>query len=315
MSSRHLLQRLPLAFLDEPEALEPFFVDMTLDARADKGAKLVNRNGVQLDAGVPAELLCPRVLRLGRTPRKIPVLNLLSRDGYALEVNCGARRVPPKLLLSVARGVLAGGVVIAEVVDVGRPAGRLDHLGNLVQIGNRGIAPRDAERHVVGIRLLPQHGGERVLLAEDEDSTLGVVPHSAPIFLRGRLEALGERAIGRGPVGRAGVVGDPVEGDLALLAHLHEKADDRHLVLDLRLLDQAAHAQGVVDLPYRLWVGGFQDLPNRAPQAGGLCPGPATLSMLRDTNVAGSPIALAGLEVLLEAHACPRSRVAMRAWT
>src|SRR5262249_33491652 len=184
-----LAEELALALLVDPKPLQALLVNVQLDVRAHERAKLVDRNGVQLDAGVPAELLCPRVLRLGRAPWKIPVLNLLECDGHTLKVDGGARRIPPQLLLGVARGVLAGGIVIAEVIDVGRLAGARDRLGNLIQVGYRAIAAGDAERHVVRIRLLPQHGSERVLLAEDEDLTLRVIPYPAPIFLRGGSEA------------------------------------------------------------------------------------------------------------------------------
>src|SRR5262249_50845555 len=132
MQSGHAPEEPALTLLGDAKSLQPFLVNVQLDARAHERAKLVDRNGVQLDAGVPAELLCPRVLRLGRAPWKIPVLNLLECDGHTLEVDRGARRVPPQLLLGVARGVLAGGVVVAEVIDVGRLAGALDHLGNLI---------------------------------------------------------------------------------------------------------------------------------------------------------------------------------------
>ena len=79
------------------------------------------------------------------------------------------------------------------------------------------------------------------------------------MHLRQRIQSGEGRRLTHPP----GVVGDPLERDLAVLPHLGEQPDHRPLVFDLVLLDHAADRQGIEDLPDSLRIIRGQDVDDR----------------------------------------------------
>src|SRR5215468_12487872 len=98
MEAGYAPQELPALLLGDPESLQPFFVDVKLDARAHERPQFLGGDGVELYRGGAAELLRARVLGLGRARRQIPLLDLLSCDGHPLEMNVDTGGIAPKLL-------------------------------------------------------------------------------------------------------------------------------------------------------------------------------------------------------------------------
>src|SRR5207244_12189805 len=91
-------------------------------------------DGVELDRNF-AEVLGPGVRRLVRPRRQVPSGDLLGGDGDTLEDDIGVRREFAQRLLDLLPGVDAGGIEVAEMVDVSRNVKLVDVLGRAVQEG------------------------------------------------------------------------------------------------------------------------------------------------------------------------------------
>src|SRR5687767_11530070 len=93
---------------------------MSLDALTSQFAKLVGRDGIQLD-GRAEELLRPRIRRLGGPGGpggQVPHLDLLASNRRAREVNLRQRGIAAKLRFNVASSIYAARIEVAKMVDV-----------------------------------------------------------------------------------------------------------------------------------------------------------------------------------------------------
>src|SRR5262249_7175823 len=86
--------------------------------------------------------------------------------------------------------------------------------------------------------------------------------------LRGIVETLFEPDEAGGFAHPSGVIGNPLERNVACLTHFGEEAHDGALVFDLGLGDGTTNGEGVEHLPHRLWMALFEDVLDRSWEGG-----------------------------------------------
>src|SRR5258706_11106016 len=86
------------------------------------------------------------------------------------------RRYLPQRLLDLLAGIDAGGVEVAEVVDVGRDVEAVDVLGGAVKERQARVATGDHQRDVKLPRDRIDDAGERVLFQPNLNVSVDVVP-------------------------------------------------------------------------------------------------------------------------------------------
>src|SRR5262249_8256929 len=96
---RDPFQPLALAGLGDLMDFEFPLIDMSLDAVAHERTQVLGGDGVEFDDRLVAEFLLPLVgmlalrVRLGRPRRQVPLLDLIERNCYTLEMNLGMRSI------------------------------------------------------------------------------------------------------------------------------------------------------------------------------------------------------------------------------
>src|SRR5262245_40029874 len=91
---------------------------MPLDRPADEAAQPARVDSIELDGLIAAEFFGARVGLLGRSGWEIPIPNLIGRYRDALEMNLGGRRQLTQRLFDLLAGIDAGGIEVAQVIDI-----------------------------------------------------------------------------------------------------------------------------------------------------------------------------------------------------
>ena len=150
------------------------------------------------------------------------IVDLIRENSQAFKVDFGFRCEFAKRRIDLVSSVDAGRVKVPTMIDVGWLFQTGDIFGSTVQERQRSVATRDHQRHIKLARDGLDHAGKRIFLKPDFDIRWNIRPQSFSVELRCHFERIGRIGESLRLALPAGVVGQPIVGQLTGAAHSNQ---------------------------------------------------------------------------------------------